>query len=118
MKCKHIILILIFILTYSQAKAEPRCETFYKKLYNDKTFPTDADSSDIQESTIGFNLRSKYDEEKEGTRETSRSSGGKYAMQVRDKINGGFKDEIISSARLPAELIEKDSTTFTNNEEE
>ena len=66
MKFKYIILILVFILTYGQAKAEPRCETFYKKYYNDTNFPTDADSTDIQESTIGFNLRTEYDEEKEG----------------------------------------------------
>ena len=66
MKFKYIILILVFILTYGQAKADPRCETFYKKYYNDTNFPTDADSADIQESTIGFNLRTEYDEEKEG----------------------------------------------------
>ena len=65
MKFKYIILILIFIFTYGQAKAEPRCETFYKKLYNDTSFPTDPDSTDIRESSIGFNLRSEYDEEKD-----------------------------------------------------
>ena len=65
MNIKYIILILIFIFTYGQAKAEPRCETFFKKLYKDTSYPTDADSTDIRESSIGFNLRTKYDEEKE-----------------------------------------------------
>ena len=65
MKFKYIILILVFIFTYGQAKAEPRCESFYKKLYNDTSFPTDPDSTDIRESSIGFNLRSEYDEEKD-----------------------------------------------------
>ena len=65
MKFKYIILILVFIFTYGQAKAEPRCETFFKKLYKDTSYPTDADSTDIRESSIGFNLRTKYDEEKE-----------------------------------------------------
>ena len=47
-----------------------------------------------------------YNEAKDSRREVGRSAAGNWVMEVRDKINGGFSDQVISSARLPADLID------------
>jgi DNA gyrase subunit A len=54
------------------------------------------------------------------TAESGRVAKGTWVMEVRDKVNGGFADEIISSARLPAELIGEDDgpTDAIGDEEE
>jgi len=42
------------------------------------------------------------------TASSGRTAKGTWVMEVRDKENGGFNDEIISSARLDAELIDEE----------
>jgi DNA gyrase subunit A len=68
----------------------------------------------------GMMIRFKaYNEEKDSRREVGRGASGNWVMEVRDKINGGFSDEVISSARLPAHLIdESDDDELEDIEEE
>jgi DNA gyrase subunit A len=47
------------------------------------------------------------------TAESGRTAKGTWVMEVRDKENGGFKDEIISSARLDAHLIDEEDEAPT-----
>jgi len=42
------------------------------------------------------------------TASSGRTAKGTWVMEVRDKENGGFNDEIISSARLDADLIDEE----------
>jgi DNA gyrase subunit A len=42
------------------------------------------------------------------TASSGRTAKGTWVMEVRDKENGGFNDEIISSARLDTELIDEE----------
>ena len=62
---KYIILIFVFIFTYGQAKAEPACETFYNKMYNDKVYPRDSDATDVKQLVIGFNLKTEWNDKKD-----------------------------------------------------
>ena len=51
------------------------------------------------------------------TKETSgKSTKGTRIMELRDKDRSGFVDEIISAARLPADLVEKNQETPENSE--
>ena len=59
-----------------------------------------------------------YNEDKETRREVGKQASGNWVMRVRDKQNGGFSDQVISSARLPAELIEDETPSTAENEEE
>ena len=49
------------------------------------------------------------------TAESGRTAKGTWVMEVRDKVNSGFNDHIISSARLPAELIDADAEFELDN---
>ena len=53
----------------------------------------------------GMMIRVRADQTKETT---GKSTKGTRAMELRDREKGGFVDEIIFSARLPAELIDED----------
>ena len=51
----------------------------------------------------GMMIRVRADQTKETT---GKSTKGTRVMELRDKKKGGFLDEIIFSARLPAELVD------------
>ena len=55
----------------------------------------------------------------EQTKETSgKVTKGTRIMELRDKERGGFKDEIIFSARLPAELIDEEDKALLDSQGE
>jgi DNA gyrase/topoisomerase IV subunit A len=47
-----------------------------------------------------------------------RSSKGTRIMELRDKVKGGFHDQIIFSARLPAALLDEELVEKSSSEEE
>ncbi len=58
-------------------------------------------------TTKGMMIRVRADQTKETT---GKSTKGTRVMELRDREKGGFVDEIIFSARLPAELIDEDDS--------
>ncbi|MDP6378034.1 MAG: DNA gyrase subunit A [Candidatus Thalassarchaeaceae archaeon] len=65
----------------------------------------------------GMMIRVRADQTKETT---GKATKGTRVMELRDRDKGGFVDEIIFSARLPANLIDEDDelVEITNSEEE
>jgi len=65
----------------------------------------------------GMMIRVRADQTKETT---GKATKGTRVMELRDRDKGGFVDEIIFSARLPANLIDEDDALveITNSEEE
>ena len=60
----------------------------------------------------GMMIRVRADQTKETT---GKSTKGTRVMELRDKNKGGFLDEIIFSARLPAELVDDEDQMRTEN---
>ena len=58
-------------------------------------------------TTKGMMIRVRADQTKETT---GKSTKGTRVMELRDREKGGFVDEIIFSARLPAELVDADDS--------
>jgi Ca2+-binding EF-hand superfamily protein len=48
---------------------------------------------------------------------TGKATKGTRVMELRDREKGGFIDEIIFSARLPAELIDDEFDTMDTNQD-
>jgi len=94
MRIKFFVLIFFFIFINIQAKAEPLCETFYKKVYEEKIYPRDSQSTDIGESVIGFRLKYIWNDEKESFVPKKNKEGYYYVgkttkVELIDKIQTG-----------------------------
>ena len=63
----------------------------------------------------GMMIRVRADQTKETT---GKATKGTRVMELRDREKGGFVDEIIFSARLPADLIDDDLVEINSSEEE
>ncbi|MBO57661.1 MAG: DNA gyrase subunit A [Euryarchaeota archaeon] len=63
----------------------------------------------------GMMIRVRADQTKETT---GKATKGTRVMELRDREKGGFVDEIIFSARLPAELIDDELIEINSSEEE
>jgi DNA gyrase subunit A len=63
----------------------------------------------------GMMIRVRVDQTKETT---GKATKGTRVMELRDRDKGGFVDEIIFSARLPAELLDENIDEIISSEEE